>query len=156
MFQGDWIALDPATFVTFNIIKFPKTGREGLCAKWCHSPSLRRLWTIPTVLDIFCLHSPRSATQRLCQKLYRKSRLRSGVSSHHPNMISDIKIVRAHARSQSRLLTQLVSNLTWRGKHVDIHNALDRPWSTTWSRMAPYGAQALNRLNQAMRAAEPI
>ena len=43
------------------------------CAVWHHSRPHRRLWTIPAVLDIYILRSPRSATQMCCPG----SRLRS-------------------------------------------------------------------------------
>ena len=36
------------------------------CAVWHHSRPHRRLWTIPAVLDIYILRSPRSATQMCC------------------------------------------------------------------------------------------
>ena len=98
----------------------------------------RRLWMIPAVLDIYIHHSPRSVTSLL----YQKSRLRSRVSSCDLDVRDCIELARAHARSQSRLLTQNLRCRAWRVKSADIKNGWGRRYSMKWSRMVTYGAQA--------------
>ena len=57
---------------------------RSLHVDWHHSQPFRRLWTIPGVVDISILHSPRSVTRMQC----RKSILRSRVSSYASEVIS--------------------------------------------------------------------
>ena len=75
------------------------------CAVCHHSRPRRRLWTFPAVLDIFISHSPRSATQQLCQM----SRLRSRMSSRYLDVRDHIELAGHRRRSQSRLLTLLLT-----------------------------------------------
>ena len=108
----------------------------GLCAVCHHSRPFLRQRTIPAVLDLSILFSSRSVSKILCQK----SRLRSHVSSRDLGTGDCIEIVPAHRSSQSRLPTPLPSSGAWRVNNEDIHNAWDRPHSTTWSRTVAYGA----------------
>ena len=51
-----------------------------------------------------------------------------------------IELAGDSGRSHYRSLTQDLGGGAWKVKHGDILNGRDRPHSSMWSRMVPYGA----------------
>ena len=100
----------------------------GLCAVCHHSRPFLRQRTIPAVLDISILFSPRSASKILCQK----SRLRSHVSSSELDIISHVEIVRAHLSSREIAISTSDTASEWRSVEGEVCRCPQRPGSSSF------------------------
>ena len=108
---------------------------RSLHVDWHHSQPFRRLWTIPGVVDIYILHSPRSATRMLRQK----STWRSRVSSSELDMISHIEIARAHLSSREIATSTSDAASEWRSVESEACRYPQRPESSSFDDVVENG-----------------
>ena len=126
---------------------FDPSGPHACAICHCSLPH-RRMRTIPGVVDISILHSPRSATRMQCQK----SRLRSRVSSSELDMISHIEIARAHLSSREIAMTTSDTASEWRSVESEVCRYPQRPGMSSFDDVVENGdisgcAKSVEKLN---------
>ena len=109
---------------------------RSLHVDWHHSQPFRRLWTIPGVVDISILHSPRSATRMLRQK----STWRSRVSSSELVQSQCARSYRAHLSSREIAMSTSDAASEWRSVESEVWRYPQRPESSRGDEVDENGA----------------
>ena len=105
------------------------------CTICHHSLPHHRMRTIPGVVDISILHSPRSAARMLRQK----STWRSRVSSSELDMISHIEIARAHLSSREIATSTSDTASEWRSVESNVWRYTQRPGPSSFDDVVENG-----------------
>ena len=102
----------------------------------CHcSRPHRRMRTIPGVVDIYILHSPRSATRMLRQK----STWRSRVSSSELVQSQCARSYRAHLSSREIAMSTSDAASEWRSMESEVWRYPQRPGSSSFDDVVENG-----------------
>ena len=109
---------------------------RSLHVDWHHSQPFRRLWTIPGVVDIYLLHSPRPATRILRQK----STWRSRVSSSELVQSQCARSYRAHLSSREIAMSTSDAASEWWSVESEVRRYPQRPGSSSFDDVVENGA----------------